>query len=113
MKVDIIQFDTTKVAYLSHIGPPQNVLETAGKFIAWRKETGLSPVKSSRTFGIPFSDPNTTDPDKFRWDVAGSIEHDVPENRFGVKNGFIQGGRCAVTRHKGSHDTLEKSIYYL
>lgn len=29
----------------------------------------------------------------------------------GVKNGEIPGGRCAVIRHKGSHDNLDESIY--
>lgn len=113
MNVEIVNFETTQVALLEHLGPPENVLETAGKFIAWRKETGLSPAKTSRTFGIPYSDPNTTDPEKFRWDVAGSIEGDVPDNQYGVKAGSIPGGRCALIRHKGSHANLERSIYHV
>lgn len=113
MNVDVVDFKTTKVALIEHLGPPDNVLETAGKFIAWRKETGLSPVKTSKTFGIPYSDPETTDPEKFRWDVCGSVDADVPENSYGVKNGEIPGGRCAVVRHKGSHDSLSDSIYYV
>jgi AraC family transcriptional regulator len=113
MKVDVVEFEMTKVALLEHLGPPEKVLETAGKFIAWRKETGLSPVKTSKTFGIAYSDPNTTDPEKFRWDVCGSIEQDVPPNEFGVKTGVIPGGRCAVIRHYGSHDTLDNSIYHV
>ncbi|UVW33809.1 AraC family transcriptional regulator [SAR92 clade bacterium H455] len=113
MKVDIVEFETTKVALIEHLGSPEKVLETAGKFIQWRKETGLSPVKTSKTFGIPYSDPKTTSPEKFRWDVCGSIESDVPENRYGVKTGEIPGGRCAVIRHKGSHNNLDNSIYYV
>lgn len=113
MNVKTVDFETTKIAYLEHIGPPENVLETAGKFIAWRKETGLSPVKSSNTFGIPHSDPNLTDPAEFRWDVCGSIEAEIPPNAYGVKNGHIPGGRCAVIRHHGSHNTLESSIYHV
>ena len=111
MHVEIVNFAATKVAVLEHIGAPDKVLETAGKFIAWRKETGLSPVKTSKTFGIPYSDPITTNPDKFRWDVCGSIESDVPANDYGVKLGEIPGGRCAVIRHKGSHSHLDKTIY--
>lgn len=113
MDVRIVDFEATKVALLEHHGSPDRVLETAGKFIRWRKETGLSPVKSSKTFGIPYSDPNTTEPGDFRWDVCGSIDGDVPDNSYGVKTGVIPGGRCAVVRHKGSHDTLEQSIYYV
>lgn len=113
MKVEVVHFETTNVALLEHLGPLETVLETAGKFIAWRKETGLSPVKTSKTFGIPYSDPNMTDPEKFRWDVCGSMEGGVPANQYGVKNGVIPGGRCAVIRHKGSHDSLSDSIYYV
>lgn len=113
MNVEIIDFEETEVALLEHLGSPKKVLDTAAKFIAWRKETGLSPVKTSKTFGIPYSDPNTTEPEKFRWDVCGSINGEVPANKYGVKNGIIPGGRCAVIRHKGSHDGLDNSIYYL
>ena len=113
MAVNIVDFEATKVALLEHHGPVENVLETAGKFIAWRKETGLSPVKSSKTYGIPYSDPKTTKPEDFRWDICGSIDSDVPANDYGVKTGTIPGGRCAVIRHQGSHESLDNSIYYL
>lgn len=111
MNVNVIQFETTKVALLEHLGAPEKVLETAGKFIAWRKATGLSPVKTSKTFGIPYSDPKTTEPEEFRWDVCGTIDTDVPTNNYGVKTGTIPGGKCAVIRHKGSHSNLDTSIY--
>jgi len=54
MEVKIIDFAKTHVALLEHLGPPEKVYETAAKFISWRKETGLSPVKTSKTFGIPY-----------------------------------------------------------
>lgn len=111
MKVEIVEFEETPVALIEHSGSPKNVFETAAKFIAWRKETGLSPVQTSKTFGIPYSDPNTTDPKQFRWDVCGSIKGEVPPNQYGVKNGIIPGGRCAVIRHTGSHDRIDNSIY--
>lgn len=113
MNVAIVDFEPTRVAVLEHRGAPDRVLETAGQFIAWRKATGLSPVKTSRTFGIPYSDPDTTEPEDFRWDVCGSIDGEVPDNDYGVKTGMIPGGRCAVVRHRGSHDTLKVSIYSL
>jgi len=113
MHVKVVDFPTTQVALLEHLGDPATVMETAAKFIAWRKETGLSPVATSQTFGIPHSDPNTTEPEKFRWDVCGSINEDVPANQYGVKTGFIPGGRCAVIRHEGSLANLEQSIYHV
>jgi AraC family transcriptional regulator len=51
MNVDIVNFETTKVALIEHLGSPERVLETAAKLIAWRKDTGLSPVKASNTYG--------------------------------------------------------------
>lgn len=113
MQVNIVEAPTQKIAYLSHIGPPEKVLETAGQFIAWRKASGLSPVKTSNTYGIPYSDPKLTDPATFRWDVGGSVDADIPENEYGVKTGDIPGGRFAVVRHLGSHATIEKSVYFL
>ncbi len=111
MNVDIVNFETTKVALIEHLGSPERVLETAAKFIAWRKETGLSPVKTSNTYGIPYSDPKTTDPEKFRWDICGTIDGDIPPNDYGTKSGIIPGGRCAVIRHLGSYDSVDKGIY--
>ncbi|MCG8383422.1 MAG: AraC family transcriptional regulator [Gammaproteobacteria bacterium] len=113
MNVDVVNFETTPVALIEHLGPPENVYETAARFIAWRKITGLSPVQTSQTFGIPYSDPKHTAPEEFRWDVCGSMDGDVPPNDYGVKSGRIPGGRCAVVRHKGSHQNLENSILYL
>jgi AraC family transcriptional regulator len=111
MNVNVIQFETTKIGLLEHLGAPDTVLTTAAKFIAWRKATGLSPVKTSKTFGIPYNDPNTVEPEKFRWDVCGTIDSDVPANDYGVKTGAIPGGKCAMIRHHGSHSNLDTSIY--
>ncbi|WP_100657402.1 AraC family transcriptional regulator [Alteromonas flava] len=113
MNVAIKQIDTIPIAYLTHLGSPQTVLQTAGKFIEWRKESGLSPVKQSRTFGIPYSDPETTPADEFRWDVCGSVTSSIPDNRYGVKNGAIAAGRYAVLQHQGSHAGLNEKIWYL
>ena len=113
MDVSIVDFPHTTVALLEHCGPPDRVLETAAQFIAWRKESGLSPVATSKTFGVPHNDPNVTPPEEFRWDVCGAIDGDVPENRYGVKAGAIPGGRCAVVRHRGSHAKLDDCIYAL
>ncbi|MCC2617832.1 AraC family transcriptional regulator [Aestuariibacter halophilus] len=110
MDINIVDFPATKVAVLEHHGAPTQILQSVGRFIAWRKATGLSPLQSAMTFGIPYSDPHTTPAEDFRWDVCGSVEQDVPDNDFGVKTGLIPGGRCARVRHQGSHDRLDESI---
>ncbi|MBQ0757032.1 MAG: AraC family transcriptional regulator [Amphritea sp.] len=113
MNVEIIEFAETQVALVEHQGPREQVLNCVGQFIAWRKETGLSPVKTSKTFGVPYGDPNTTAPEDFRFDVCGSFKGEVPANKYGVKSGVIPGGRCAVIRHNGSHDNIDETIYHL
>lgn len=113
MDIKIIEFPVTSIAYLRHHGDPKKVLETASQFIAWRKHSGESPLATSRTFGIPYSDPNTTAAEDFVWDVCGSITRDLQANAFNVQQGIIPAGRCAVVRHQGSHDNIDESVYYL
>jgi AraC family transcriptional regulator len=113
MNVKIVDFKKIKVALLEHRCSPDRVFETASKFIEWRKQSTLSPVKSSNTYGIAYDDPKTTDPGNFRFDICGSIVGDVPENPQGVKTGYIPSGRCAVIRHQGSHDNIDQHVHYL
>ena len=113
MNVRVVDFKERKIAFVEHRGNPERVLNSASKFIAWRKETGLSPVKSSETFGVPYSDPKETPEEDFRFDICGTVEGDVPGNEYGVRSGTIPGGRCAVVRHKGSHENLSESVYRL
>lgn len=113
MQVEIVEFATTKVAVVEHCGAPERVYESAAKLIAWRKETGLSPVAKARTFGVPYSNPKTTPPDEFRWDVCGEVMAEIEPNRHGVINGVIPGGRCAMFTHKGSHSVMDDSICQL
>ncbi len=113
MDVKIVDFEETKVAALEHRGPPEQVDESARTFIAWRKETKLSPVKTSKTYGIAYDDPDTAEPDAFRFDICGSVATEVPANPQGLVNKIIPAGRCAVVRHLGSHDRIGESAYYL
>lgn len=111
MDVRIISRDEEMIAYIPHHGPANRILDTAGKFIEWRKSTGLSPISSSRTYGIPYGDPAKVPEAEFRFDVCGSVNAAVPANDFGVRNGSIPAGRYAVLRHNGSHDRIEDSVY--
>ena len=113
MNVRIIDFAKRDIAFITHKGSPELVYESSAKFIAWRKSSGLSPIKSSETFGIPYSDPSDTPEEEFRFDIAGSHQGVVPENAYGVQSGTIQSGRCAVVIHKGSHHSIGDSIRYL
>lgn len=113
MKVNIINFIATKIAVLEYKGNPNLLNIAIPKFINWRKESGLSPINSSRTFGIVYNDPNNTPPEEFRFDICGELKTNLLENNSGIIAKEIPEGRCAVIRHIGAHDNLENAIYYL
>jgi AraC family transcriptional regulator len=113
MQVRIVNVEPTLIAVLEHRGDPALLNESVQRFIAWRKESGLSPVSSSQTYGVAYDDPNTTVPKDFRYDICGSIAAAVPGNRHGIVTKTLPGGRCAVVRHKGSPDQISGSVYHL
>lgn len=113
MEVKIVNCEPIQVAMLKHCGSPDFLNDSVMTFIDWRKTSGLSPVKSSRTFGIAYDNPDTTEPEKFQFGICGSVTTAIPGNPQGVRNSLIPGGRCVVVRHLGSHDRIGESIYPL
>jgi len=111
MQVRIVEFHAVKVAAFEHRGAPGRVNESVQTFIAWRMHSGQSPVASSRSFGIPFDNPDTTPADEFRFAICGEIHQALAANEFGVTERVIPGGRCVVVRHVGSPDHIAESIY--
>ena len=113
MEVKIVEFKQTRIAVLEHRGAPALVNDSVRVFIDWRKQSGLSPIASSQTYGLVYDNPDTTEPQDFRFDICGSVTSEVPNNPQGVVNKVIPGGRCAVVRHTGSHNRIGESAYYL
>jgi len=113
MDVKIVDFDETLIAVLEHQGPTELLNESVMQFIGWRKSSGHSPITSSRTFGMVYSDPETTPPEAFRFDICGEIDTPVPANPQGVITKQIPAGRCATVRHYGSTDRIGESAWYL
>jgi len=113
MQVNIVKFKETKVAVLEHRGSVETLNDSVGVFIEWRKTSQLSPVKTSNTYGLAYDDPKITPPEKFRFDLCGSVETDVPANPQGVMTKIIPGGRCAVIRHLGPHEAMDDKIRFL
>lgn len=111
VNVEIVQFETTRIAVLEHRGPTEKLNESVGRFIEWRKSNALSPKDSSRSFGVVWDNPDTTPPADFRFDICGEVRAAVPANPQGVVEKAIPGGRCARVRHHGSHMRLGESIY--
>ncbi|WP_186068169.1 AraC family transcriptional regulator [Burkholderia gladioli] len=111
MQIQIVDFSDTRVAALEHCGPTGLVNESVRKFAGWRKKSGQSPIASSRTFGIPRNNPDTTPADAYRFDICGEIDEPIAPNVYGIRELVIPGGRCAVVRHAGSTDHLGETIY--
>jgi AraC family transcriptional regulator len=111
MQVQIVDFSEVRVAALEHRGPPGLVNESVREFIEWRKQSGQSPVASTRTFGIPRGNPDTVPADEFRFDICAEVHEPVKPNEYGVRDLVIPGGRCAVVRHSGATDHIGETIY--
>lgn len=113
MNIQINEFEETKVAVLEHRGAAELLNDSVSIFLDWRKQSQLSPITTSKTYGIAYDDPKATEAEKFRFDICGSVETDVPENQQGVITRLIPGGRCAVLRHCGSHEDMDEKVHYL
>lgn len=113
MTITIVEFPETRVAVLEHHGAPAALMTSVQHFIDWRKKTGLSPVDSCKTIGIPYSDPEQTPPDAFHFDICAEVDAPVPPNDAGIVNKVIPGGRCARVCHLGSTDRISDSIFPL
>ncbi len=112
MDVNIISCPSTRIAVLQHRGSPDLVNATAARFIAGVRRADYRPSPPAIP-GIAWDDPQTTPQEAFRFDICGTVDRPVGENAFGVINGEIPGGRCAVVRHHGSLDTLANSVWFL
>jgi AraC family transcriptional regulator len=92
-KVTIVDVPDIAVALLEHHGHPDSLDESIQDFIAWRKESGLTPDVSA-TYNIFYNDPDM-------------------ESDDGIVPSVIPGGRCAVLRVIGSGDNLADAADYL
>lgn len=110
MNVSISNFQETKVAVLEHHGSPQSLNASVARFIEWRRESGLSPVASSGTYGVPYADPEQCEPERWHFDICGAVAAEVPKNPQGVITKTIPGGRCAVVEHRGSTDAIGATV---
>ena len=112
LQVNIVTTSDTKVAALEHRGDPNTLGDSIRKFIEWRKQHRLPPSKHA-TFNIIYDDPETVQPDQYRFDLCVATDIDVTGNTIGIVSKIIPGGRCAVLRHIGSDDLLRSSVSYL
>ncbi|MCJ8319116.1 MAG: AraC family transcriptional regulator [Colwellia sp.] len=111
-KTNIVNFDETSIAVLTHKGAPELIGQSIKQFITWRRANKLPP-SISRTFNLVYDDPTTTVPDDYRFDLCASTNQAVQSNDQGVVNSIIPSGKCVVIRHVGSDDELGEVANYL
>ncbi len=109
--VEVVEFPETLVAVFEHQGSPESLNDSVGRFIEWRKSTGLSPRDRKATYGVSYGDPRECEPGEYRFDVCGEVDEPVPGNPQGVITKTIPGGRCARVTYLGSRDNMEEPIY--
>jgi AraC family transcriptional regulator len=110
MTPDLVQFEATRVAVLTHQGPPETLMTSVARFVQWRRASGDSPITSCRTFGIPQNNPELVEPDAFRFDICGELRGPLAANDAGIVEKIIPAGRCAVARHIGSTDRIGDTV---
>ncbi|MBV1906155.1 MAG: GyrI-like domain-containing protein [Pseudomonadales bacterium] len=111
MDVEIVDFPKTKIAVIEHRGAPALENESVQKLIAWRIQNKLPPSDLHRNYGVHYNDPNQVTASEYRVDLCISVQHDVPDNSFGVINKNIPNLRCAKIRHHGSRDIIGAAHY--
>jgi AraC family transcriptional regulator len=110
--VRIDDFPETPVAVLEHYGDPALIGDSIRRFIAWRKQAGLTP-KDCATFNILHADPENIAPEDYRLDLCAATNRPIPPNDRGVISGVIPKGRCAALRVTGSSDDLRPAASFL
>lgn len=111
MDVRIVDFEETKVAVVEYRGAPELEYEAVRKLVKWKLENALTDTTRYRMFGLHYSDPKTTPSNEYRVDFCLSVDFEVGENQYGIRNGSIPKLRCAFARDIGSRHDNKAAAY--
>jgi AraC family transcriptional regulator len=104
MEARITSLESARVAYVRHVGPYTEVGPTWQRLIAWAAGRGLLGP-DARTFALCHDDPDTTPPERLRYDACIVVGPDL-QAEDGVEVQEVAGGRYAVATHRGSYAKL-------
>jgi AraC family transcriptional regulator len=102
MQVRIVTFPETRVAAISHVGPPWQEHETARKLVAWKLVHRLVDPALNRTYGLHYTDHRTVAPAEHRVEFCLSHDGAIEANEYGIFAKTIPAFRCALARDIGS-----------
>ena len=107
MEARITALEPARVAFVRHMGPYTQVGPTWERLFAWAGGRGLLGP-DTRTFGLCYDDPDTTSPERLRYDACVVVGPDV-QGGDGVEIQDVAGGRYAVATHPGSYAKLAET----
>lgn len=111
MNVSIVTFPETKVACLTHFGPPEREHDTVRKLIDWKIAHGFLDQARYRSYGLHYTDPRTVAPQDHRVDFCLSIEDQIMPSTAGIVEARIPCMRCALARDVGSRSNNQAARY--
>jgi AraC family transcriptional regulator len=104
MNARIESMDPTRVAFVRHFGPYEEVAGTWQQLCAWAGPKGLLGP-DSRMFGVCHDDPDITPAGEIRYDACIEVRDGVgPDGGVGVQT--VAGGAYAVATHRGPYTGL-------
>ncbi|MEJ2641856.1 MAG: GyrI-like domain-containing protein [Desulfosarcinaceae bacterium] len=113
MKVKMVTFPETRVASVTHLGPPEQEHVTARKLIDWKIQNRLLDQSKYRSYGLHYSNPRAVEPLKHRVDFCLSIDRAVDHNDAGIVEKIIPNLKCAVARDVGSRANNRAARYLI
>lgn len=106
-RTKVVDLRSMHLAFVRHVGSyesvPESIFEELERWAAKRRLPGL-PV----WLGIGHDAPSTTPPERLRFDAALQVAGPfAPEGRVAYQQ--LAAGKCAVTTHAGSYETLPEA----
>lgn len=111
MDIKIENWEPRKVAFVRHLGPYQECGTAWDRLCTWAAPKGLL-AGGPEMFGISYDDPETTPPEKIRYDACLRVEDDIePGEDIGLQE--IAGGTYVVATHEGPYSDFNQTYSYL
>jgi len=111
MQVTIVTFPETRVASITHRGPPERESETARILVDWKLRHRLFDQSRYRSYGLHYTDSRTASAAEHRVDFCLSIEGPVEDNAAGIVERTLPALRCALARDVGSREDNQAARY--
>lgn len=102
MQVEIVVFPETRVAAIEHRGSPALEHDTVRKLVAWKIENRLLDQVKYRTYGLHYADPRKVEHSEYRAEFCLSVDREIGENPYGIREKVLPSVRCARARDIGA-----------